>query len=118
MSGVDGLSHNSTTLGGTGLARLAFCGGPGQAAWGQEGRSCQLTSCEYYVLELDSNATYLERTIRILVWEVRLTAGKGILWFMGKTALKPTLSRVESQHMQTRYLPVTHPHKAVIGLIH
>ena len=31
MSGVDGLSHNSTTLGGTGLARLAFCGGPGQA---------------------------------------------------------------------------------------
>ena len=31
MSGVDGLSHNSTTLGGTGLARLVCCGGPGQA---------------------------------------------------------------------------------------
>ena len=49
MSGVDGLSHNSTTLGGTGLARLAFCGGPGQAAWGQVVKSCQLTSGEYYV---------------------------------------------------------------------
>ena len=36
-SGVDGLSHNSTTLGGTGLARLALCGGPGQAGVVSEG---------------------------------------------------------------------------------
>ena len=37
MSGVDGLSHNSTTLGGTGLARLAFCEDPGQAGVESEG---------------------------------------------------------------------------------
>ena len=85
---------------------------------GEVGKSCQLTSGEYYVLELDTNAMYLVRTIRILVWEVRLTAGKGILWFMGKTALKPTLSRVELKHMQTSCLPYTHPHMAVMGLIH
>ena len=60
MSGVDGLSHNSTTLGGIGPSRLAFCGGSGQAAWGQVVKSCQITSGEYYVFELHSNAYILE----------------------------------------------------------
>ena len=46
MSGVDGLSHNSTTLGGTGLARLVFCGGPGQAGVERES-GVDIESSEY-----------------------------------------------------------------------
>ena len=47
MSGVDGLSHNNTTLGGTGLARLAFCGGPGQAGVERES-GVDIESSDYY----------------------------------------------------------------------
>ena len=35
-------------------------------------KSCWLTSGEYYVLELNSNATYLVRTIRISMGDVAL----------------------------------------------